>query len=81
MGLTKEQTANYRQSRILKIISEPGEHTGSSLAKKLGTTIGVILKDIGELRRKGYPIQTSSMKAEDGMYQATFELLKMPAKS
>ena len=81
MGLTKEQTANYRQNRLLKILQEPGEHTGSSLAKRLGTSRGKILSDIRDLRSMGHPIQTSSMKTEDGMYQAVFELMKRPAKS
>ena len=79
MGLTKDQTAGYRQRRILKLIQEPGGWTGSRLAEKLGVKRGVIINDIKALRRKGYPIQTSSMRTEDGMYQVVFELIKMPS--
>lgn len=79
MGLTKKQTASYRQTRILKLIAEPGGTTSSSLAKTLGVKRGVIINDIRDLRRQGYPIQASTMRTEDGMYQAAFELMKMPA--
>ena len=79
MGLTKEQTTGYRQSRVLKLISKPGGVTSSAIAKTLGVKRGVIINDIKDLRRKGYPSQASSMTTEDGMYQATFELVKMPA--
>lgn len=80
MRLTKEQTAGYRQSRILKLISQPGGATSSAMARTLGVKRGVIINDIKALRKKGYPIQASSMKTEDGMYQAAFELMKMPAR-
>ena len=79
MGLTKEQKDGYRQSRVLKYISEPGGATGGSLAKIFKVHRGTIVKDIAELRKKGYPIQVSSMVTEDGMYQAVFELMRMPA--
>ena len=75
MGLTKEQKAGLRQARILQRISEPGGSTSGRLAKELGTGRGMIINDIRDLRRKGYPIQVSSMVTEDGMYQAAFELM------
>lgn len=81
MGLTKEQTAGYRQSRVLKLIEKPGGATSSEMAKTLGVKRGVIINDIRDLRRKGYPIQASSMKTEDGMYQAMFELMHTPKRS
>ena len=79
MGLTKEQKDGYRQSRILKYISEPGGATGGKMAKLFKVPRGTIVRDIAELRKKGYPIQVSSMVTEDGMYQAVFELMRMPA--
>lgn len=79
MGLTKEQKDSYRQSRVLKCISEPGGATGGKLAKLFNVHRGTIVKDITALRKKGYPIQVSSMVTEDGMYQAVFELMRMPA--
>lgn len=78
MGLTKEQAAGYRQSRVLKLIAKPGGATSGKMAGILGVTRGVIINDIKELRKKGYPIQVSSMITEDGMYQANFELMRMP---
>ena len=66
MGLTKEQKAGLRQARILQRISEPGGSTSGRLAKELGTGRGMIINDIRDLRRKGYPIQVSSMVTEDG---------------
>ena len=78
MGLTKEQTASYRQSRVLKLISQPGGATSGTMAGILRTTRGVIINDIKELRKKGYPIQVSSMITEGGMYQANFELMRIP---
>lgn len=78
MGLTKEQAAGYRRSRVLKLISQPGGATSSKMAGILGVTRGVILNDIKELRKKGYPIQVSSMITEGGMYQANFELMRIP---
>ena len=79
MGLTKEQKAGLRQARILQRISEPGGSTSGSLAKELGVGRAMIINDIKDLRRKGYPIQASSMITEDGMYQAVFELMRPPA--
>lgn len=78
MGLTKEQATGYRQSKVLKLISRPGGATSGAMAGMLRTTRGVIINDIKELRKKGYPIQVSSMITEDGMYQANFELMRMP---
>ena len=77
--MTKEQKDGYRQSRILKYISEPGGATGGKMAKLFKVPRGTIVRDIAELRKKGYPIQVSSMVTEDGMYQAVFELMRMPA--
>ena len=79
MGLTKEQKDGYRQSRVLEYISEPGGATGGKMAKLFKVPRGTIVRDIAELRKKGYPIQVSSMITEDGMYQAVFELMRMPA--
>ena len=79
MGLTKEQKDGYRQSRVLEYISEPGGATGGKMAKLFKVPRGTIVRDIAELRKKGYPIQVSSMVTEDGMYQAVFELMRMPA--
>ena len=80
MGLTKDQKAGLRQARILQRISEPGRSTSGRLAKELKVGRAMIINDIKELRRKGYPIQASSMVTEDGMYQASFELMKAPAR-
>ena len=79
MGLTKDQKAGLRQNRILECIMKPEGATSGSLAKRFGVGRGTIINDIRTLRSKGYPIQTSSMVTEDGMYQAVFELRKMPA--
>ena len=79
MGLTKDQKAGLRQARILQRISKPGGSTSGSLAKELGVGRTMIINDIKDLRRKGYPIQASSMITEDGMYQAAFELMRPPA--
>ena len=79
MGLTKDQKAGLRQARILQRISEPGGSTSGSLAKELGVGRTMIINDIKDLRRKGYPIQASSMITEDRMYQAVFELMRPPA--
>lgn len=79
MGLTKDQKAGLRQARILQRISEPGGSTSGSLAKELGVGRTMIINDIKDLRRKGYPIQASSMITEGGMYQAAFELMRPPA--
>ena len=80
MGLTKEQKAGLRQARILQRISEPGGSTSGTRAKELKVGRGIILNDIKALRSKGYPIQVSSMVTEDGMYQAAFEIMRMPAR-
>lgn len=80
MGLTKEQAAGIRQNKILQFISEPGGSTDNKMAKILETTRGVILNDIRALRKKGYPIQATSMITEDKMYVAVYELMSMPSK-
>lgn len=79
MGLAKGaagKDAIRRQGLILKRVSEPDGVTGGRLSKELGVARGQIVRDIAALRRKGYPIQVSSMKTEDGMYQAVYELPK-----
>lgn len=81
MGLTKEQTAGYRQSRILQMVSKPGGATSSRLAEHFKVGRGEIINDIRVLRAKGYPIQTSSMVTEGGMYVALFEMPRIPEKS
>lgn len=75
MELTKEQKTGYRQSRMIKCISEPGGQTSGKLAKMFKVDRGTIIKDVRELRKKGYPIQSSAMVTEDGMYQVLFELM------
>lgn len=81
MGSTREQKNEYRRSRILEIISQPGGSTCSRMAKTFGVTRGVIMSDVRALRAKGHPIQASTMITEEGMYQAVFELMKLPEKN
>lgn len=79
MGKTKEEKASAlatRREAILKCVSQPGGSTGNRMAAKFGVARGTILRDIAALRRKGYPIQVSSMITEDGMYVAVYELPK-----
>ena len=78
MGLTKEQAAGYRQSCILNVLKETGGVTSGSLASKFGVRRGTIINDIAALRKKGYPIQATSMRTEGGIYQAAFELITIP---
>lgn len=78
MGLTKDQTKSYRQKRILQMVAKPGGATSSRLAEYFRVGRGQIINDIRELRAKGYPIQTSSMVTENGMYVAVFELPRIP---
>jgi DeoR/GlpR family transcriptional regulator of sugar metabolism len=81
MGLTKEQTAGYRQSRILQMVSKPGGVTSAKLAEYFKVSRSLIINDIRALRAKGYPIQTSSMVTEGGIYTAVFEMARIPEKS
>ena len=81
MGLTKEQTAGYRQSRILQMVSRPGGATSYELAKHFKVGRGQIIQDVKELRAKRYPIQSSSMTTEGGMYVVRFELTRIPEES
>lgn len=80
MGMTREQKAGYRQSRILEQLSKPGAVSSGKLAKMLKVDRGTIIKDVKELRKKGHPIQTGAMVTEDGMYQVQFELMRLPTK-
>lgn len=77
MGQTRQEQAervSRRREIILKHVGRPGGTTGNKLAKMLGVTRGLILKDISALRRAGHPIQISSMVQEDGMIVAVYEL-------
>lgn len=77
MGQTRQEQAekiSRRREIILKHVGRPGGTTGNKLAKMLGVTRALILKDISALRRAGHPIQISSMIQEDGMMVAVYEL-------
>ena len=83
MGLTKQEKAeriNRRYDLIVKLVSKPGGITGNQLAKRLGTTRGMVLKDIANLRRMGHPIQISSRVEEEGMLVAVYEIPKYPIR-
>ena len=81
MGLTPDQTKGFRQSRILQMVSQPGGATSSRLAEYFRVDRGQIVNDIRDLRAQGYPIQTSSMTTEGGMYMAVFEMPRIPKMS
>jgi predicted DNA-binding transcriptional regulator YafY len=72
--------AKARQAAILAILRKDSEITSNSMAKLLGVQRGTIINDIAELRKRGYPIQVSSMKTEDGMYVVVYEMAKYPPK-
>ena len=78
MGLTeKEQRVYGRQLEILRLISKPGGMSCTRLADKFTVSRGTIINDIRDLRKMGYPIQTS-MVVEQKMYSASFELPRIP---
>lgn len=84
MGQTKEEKATkktHRQEAILKYLETHGGVTGNTLSEIHGVTRGTILRDIAELRRKGYPIQVSSHVEESGMLVAVYELPKYRPRS
>lgn len=72
MGISREKRLNM----IIDIMRKENGSTGTKLAETFGVSRGTILKDIADLRRKGYPIQVSSMVEEDGMMAARYELPK-----
>lgn len=72
MGIDRQK----RLEMIIDILKEENGSTGTRLAKRFAVSRGTILKDIADLRRKGYPIQVSSMIEEDGMMAAWYELPK-----
>lgn len=79
MGSTKKGTTekvSRRHEQILKYVSQAGGATGNHMAEALGVSRGTVLRDIADLRRKGYPIQVSSMVTENGMCVALYELPK-----
>ena len=74
MGLQADR--EDRQTEILKMVSAPGGASSKKMADKLHTTTGQIVQEVRALRKRGYPIQTSTMVTEGGMYVAAFELPK-----
>ena len=58
------------------MVSAPGGASSKKMADKLHTTTGQIVQEVRALRKRGYPIQTSTMVTEGGMYVAAFELPK-----
>lgn len=70
MGISRKE----RLGMIIDILKEENGSTGTKLAEKFAVSRGTILKDIADLRRKGYPIQVSSMVEEGGMMVAWYEL-------
>lgn len=70
MGISRKE----RLGMIIDILKEENGSTGTKLAEKFAVSRGTILKDIADLRRKGYPIQVSSMVEEGGMMAAWYEL-------
>lgn len=66
MGISRKE----RLGMIIDILKEENGSTGTKLAEKFAVSRGTILKDIADLRRKGYPIQVSSMVEEGGMMAA-----------
>ena len=71
----KEYDAHFRQEKIIKLLSV-GKASSAKMAQRFNVSRGQIIQDIRDLRRSGYPIQTSSMTTERGMYVAVFELPK-----
>lgn len=78
MGLTnrRDQLLGPMQQNILECVSKPGGATAGSMASMLKAKRGTVMREIGILRSKGYPIQATTMITEDGMYQALFELVQ-----
>lgn len=70
MGISKRN----RQNMIIDILKKSDGATGTKLAEKFAVTRGTILRDIAELRRRGYPIQVSSMVEESGTMVAQYEI-------
>lgn len=70
MGISRKE----RLGMIIDILKEENGSTGTKLAEKFAVSRGTILKDIADLRRKGYPIQVSAMVEEGGMMAARYEL-------
>lgn len=72
MGISREKRLNM----IIDIMRKENGSTGTKLAETFGVNRGTILKDIADLRRKGYPIQVSSMVEENGTMAAWYEIPK-----
>ncbi len=72
MGIDRQK----RLKMIIDILIEQNGSTGTKLAETFSMSRGTILKDISDLRRKGYPIQVSSMVEENGMLAAWYEIPK-----
>lgn len=72
MGISRQE----RLGMIIDILKDGNGSTGTKLAEKFAVSRGTILKDIADLRRKGYPIQVSSMVEEGGMMAAWYEIPK-----
>lgn len=79
--MSSDKKMKARREAILKALQDGQELTGSYLAEKFKVSRGTILNDIGAIRRMRYPVQVSSMRVEDGMYQAVYELPKYRMKS
>lgn len=65
-----------RHRMIIEILTKQNGSTGTKLAEKFAVSRSTILRDIADLRRKGYPIQVSSMVEENGMLAAWYEIPK-----
>lgn len=70
----KRERQQYRQRKVLEMIAQPGGANTADMAAVFHTKTGVIIRDVIELRRKGWPIRTSSMTTARGKYVAVFEL-------
>lgn len=79
--MSSDKKMKARRDAILKALQEGQGMTGSYLADKFKVSRGTIMNDIGAIRRMGFPVQVSSMRVEDGMYQAVYELPKYRMKS
>ncbi len=74
MGQKRETKSFHRERKIIKLLQENGSMSSEKLSQELNVSRGRIIKDVAELRRQGYPVQTGSMTTENGMYVVTFEL-------
>lgn len=82
MGQAKPSKAcrlQYRQERILDLISKPGGASATQLSERFHVGRHIIIQDVRDLRAMGYPIQTY-MKTEKNIYGVAFELVHPPTK-